>query len=493
MLSSIDKALAGAIDVIADDVQATVKSVREQGMMRTLGDAVEDAAGMVVGGAGNALSGIMSGKKGEKAVSSHSGVSSGYADICAGNKAGSFGGGAAFPYVPNSSSGKKPQGNMSFGPGVGIRLPNGGNPPTPAGVPGIAPYAGPAGAGQFRPPAPYPPAPAPYTPAPAPSAPQVSSSPGAAQFSPNGPSPYASNAPSAGKEPLLPQEALKPRFEAIVAKEAANSRCFDCGASDHEWASVSFGIFLCITCAGHHRQLGTHISRIRSCKMDSWTERQINIFNSGGNRRLTEFFKANGVPESQRFQRYSTAAAEWYREAWIKSRTMGRPVPAPLHGVVVGPCVDDAAKAQAAKAPAAPVDLLDMGEKVEKTEKAKPAQADLLGFDDGQASAPGGDLLGLAQAPSKPASNGSDLLGFGSLDFNQVAAPAPVASAVSPATANAALLAPAAAPVQAAPAEATGPAPRNGAGTLGAGAKLIEQPQEKADDPFAMALKQWGM
>eukprot|EP00434_Breviolum_minutum_P004272 symbB.v1.2.003767.t1/scaffold207.1/size268535/14 len=64
MLKSIDQALAGAIDVIADDVQATVKSVREQGMMRTLGDAVEDAAGLVVGGAGTALSGMLSGKKG---------------------------------------------------------------------------------------------------------------------------------------------------------------------------------------------------------------------------------------------------------------------------------------------------------------------------------------------------------------------------------------------------------------------------------------------
>jgi len=31
MLSSIDKALAGAIDIIADDVTNTVKSVKEKG------------------------------------------------------------------------------------------------------------------------------------------------------------------------------------------------------------------------------------------------------------------------------------------------------------------------------------------------------------------------------------------------------------------------------------------------------------------------------
>lgn len=162
MLKSIDQALAGAIDVIADDVQATVKSVREQGMMRTLGDAVEDAAGLVVGGAGSAISGMWNGKKGEKTVSGHSGVSSGYADICAGSKAGSFSGGAAaFPYVPNSGPAPA-KGPMNFGPGIGIRLPN---QPTgaPAGAPPIMPYAGAAGAGQFRPPPapPAPPAPAP--------------------------------------------------------------------------------------------------------------------------------------------------------------------------------------------------------------------------------------------------------------------------------------------------------------------------------------------
>lgn len=493
MLKSIDQALAGAIDVIADDVQATVKSVREQGMMRTLGDAVEDAAGLVVGGAGTALSGMLSGKKGEKTVSSHSGVSSGYADIMAGGKAGSFGGGAAaFPYVPNSGAAKA-KAPMNFGPGIGIRLPNqGGGSLSSAGAPPIMPYAGAAGvggAGQFRPP---PAAPAPLGPGAAPAA--------------AGPSPYASSAPSSsspGKEPTLPQEALKPRFETIVAKDPSNNRCFECGSHDHEWASVSFGILLCITCAGHHRQLGTHISRIRSCKMDSWTERQLSVFNAGGNKRLAEFFKANNVPDSQGFQRYGTAAADWYREAWIKNRTLGRPVPAPVQGVVVGPCVDQSQPK--AKAPAPPVDLLDMG----TSNSSKPAkgaeETDLLNFgseptQDTKSSdllatgtGAGGDLLGLSASPA------NDLLstmGGAPLDFGaqQVATPAVPSVATSPAQLST-LDFQASDPAQGqAPHVTMAPhtAPMNG-NTLAAGAKLVEQPKEKAEDPFAMALKQWGM
>lgn len=502
MLKSIDQALAGAIDVIADDVQATVKSVREQGMMRTLGDAVEDAAGLVVGGAGSAISGMWNGKKGEKTVSGHSGVSSGYADICAGSKAGSFSGGAAaFPYVPNSGPAPA-KGPMNFGPGIGIRLPN---QPTgaPAGAPPIMPYAGAAGAGQFRPP-PAPPAP----PAPAPAV-GAGAAPAAA-----GPSPYAAaSSSSPGKEPTLPQDALKPRFEAIVAKDPSNSRCFDCGSHDHEWASVSFGILLCITCAGHHRQLGTHISRVRSCKMDSWTERQLSIFNSGGNKRMADFFQANGVPTSQGFQRYSTAAADWYREAWIKSRTLGRPVPTPLQGVKVGPCVDDSQQAKA-KAAASPVDLLDMGEKSGPSVPVKAVpETDLLNFDATPAAAPqkrqetdllgsgGGDLLGLSapSAPSAPSAQANDLLSAmagAPLDFGAQAAQAATPAMPSfPAATAPSAQSPMNFQVPNPPSSAPAPAaaPPNGSNTLAAGAKLVEQPKEKADDPFAMALKQWGM
>ena len=32
-----------------------------------------------------------------------------------------------------------------------------------------------------------------------------------------------------------------------------NDQCADCGASDTEWASVSFGILLCTECSGVHR------------------------------------------------------------------------------------------------------------------------------------------------------------------------------------------------------------------------------------------------
>lgn len=43
------------------------------------------------------------------------------------------------------------------------------------------------------------------------------------------------------------------------------------------WASWNLGIFLCIRCAGIHRNLGVHISRVKSVNLDSWTPEQVTV------------------------------------------------------------------------------------------------------------------------------------------------------------------------------------------------------------------------
>lgn len=39
---------------------------------------------------------------------------------------------------------------------------------------------------------------------------------------------------------------------------------------DPEWASLNFGILMCIECSGIHRNLGSHISKVRSLGLDDW-------------------------------------------------------------------------------------------------------------------------------------------------------------------------------------------------------------------------------
>lgn len=44
-----------------------------------------------------------------------------------------------------------------------------------------------------------------------------------------------------------------------------------------QWASANLGIFVCISCSGAHRTLGTHISRVRSLFLDTWQEEELKV------------------------------------------------------------------------------------------------------------------------------------------------------------------------------------------------------------------------
>lgn len=49
-----------------------------------------------------------------------------------------------------------------------------------------------------------------------------------------------------------------------------NGECADCGEPRPDWASLNLGTLICIECSGIHRNLGSHISRVRSLDLDAW-------------------------------------------------------------------------------------------------------------------------------------------------------------------------------------------------------------------------------
>uniref|UniRef100_A0A8L0DUB1 Arf-GAP with GTPase, ANK repeat and PH domain-containing protein 1 n=1 Tax=Oncorhynchus mykiss TaxID=8022 RepID=A0A8L0DUB1_ONCMY len=108
-----------------------------------------------------------------------------------------------------------------------------------------------------------------------------------------------------------------------------NSRCVDCEAQNPDWASLNLGALICIECSGIHRNLGTHLSRVRSLDLDEWPLELLKVMTSIGNELANDVWEGN----AQGRLKPAPDATREERERWIRAKYEQRLFLASLSGV----------------------------------------------------------------------------------------------------------------------------------------------------------------
>ena len=121
---------------------------------------------------------------------------------------------------------------------------------------------------------------------------------------------------------------LTPEQEEVsyLLKLPENYLCADCQRNRPKWASCNLGVFICLECSGVHRSLGTHISFVRSCNLDTWTKEQVMKMKYIGNEAANEYWEAR-LPAGfkrplpgDKFGMTEFIRNKYVRKMWVKPK-----------------------------------------------------------------------------------------------------------------------------------------------------------------------------
>ena len=102
-----------------------------------------------------------------------------------------------------------------------------------------------------------------------------------------------------------------------IREAPGNERCAECLVPEPTWLVIDYGILVCIRCAGAHRSLGTHISKVRSIAMDTLSRDELAWVESLGNSKSGSLWGA-ALPPSMAPPR--SDSADSFRCRWVREK-----------------------------------------------------------------------------------------------------------------------------------------------------------------------------
>lgn len=122
--------------------------------------------------------------------------------------------------------------------------------------------------------------------------------------------------------PPTPANGPSTKLYEQLRKDNTNRCCGDCGEADPKWISINLGLLLCIECAGLHRSLGVHVSKVRSLTMDAFDGETQEMLAQMGNTLANSVFLSHLPSSSSQISPppATPSSSREQRETWIRAK-----------------------------------------------------------------------------------------------------------------------------------------------------------------------------
>ncbi|OMJ67585.1 hypothetical protein SteCoe_35208 [Stentor coeruleus] len=107
---------------------------------------------------------------------------------------------------------------------------------------------------------------------------------------------------------------LSPQQQLLdLRNQDENSSCMDCSSANPDFASPTYGIFICYSCYKRHLILGPSISQVKNLQCN-WSLEDIKAMQTGGNSAFLTFLNYYKISSAPIEYKYRTSAAAYYKD-----------------------------------------------------------------------------------------------------------------------------------------------------------------------------------